>query len=303
MRLVRRTLGGTCAALSTNGAAVSIIGPDSALVVMRSTCAHHAAATADTSVPAFAVAPFRSRTASVVSNADTESMTSTTSGPHRSMISSRTSGVMLSAGCRPMSSTSSTSPWFPMAGSVVNISATSTRPSLSAARVSGPPASSVTICPNVRPYVLVNPTRQSSRVRHSGGPAEGQLIVHVNEVADASSDRAGSAVDSVTTNVLLSSAGAASSATIGSPRTARTSPACMSAASLVDSDIAEAVELRSRTGVLRDELDEAGRQRRPDELAGTEAERPAARCSRLLRDPGCTPRRQRRSRRNRTSRP
>ena len=55
-------------------------------------------------------AAFSSRTAAVVSVADTASITATTSSPQRSTTSLRTSGVMFSAGCRPRSSTSSTRP-------------------------------------------------------------------------------------------------------------------------------------------------------------------------------------------------
>ena len=51
-----------------------------------------------------ATARSSSRTVSVVSRADTASITSTTSAPHRSTTSVRTSGVMFSAGCSPRSS-------------------------------------------------------------------------------------------------------------------------------------------------------------------------------------------------------
>ena len=81
------------------------------------------------------------------------------------MILLLTTGVTLSAGCSFLSSLSSTQPLPAITPLVVKSRPTWIDPFLSAATVSGPPASSGLNDLNFKPYVFLRPTWQYGRVR------------------------------------------------------------------------------------------------------------------------------------------
>src|SRR6185369_4382601 len=133
-------------------------------------------------------------------------------GPSCGYLSStswRTTGVTLSAGNMPLSSSSVMSVNGEMLASVVNTSAAPTSPRASDEAV-GTPESSGTKVLNLMPYVDSNPGMHKGRCGHSAGPpsvrsaatlARSVMVCTFNRVA----------VSSVTAMALRSSAGAESS--------------------------------------------------------------------------------------------
>src|SRR5438105_9315037 len=144
----------------------------------------------------------------------------------------RTTGAMLSASCRCLSSSRSTKFLATMLGSLVKRRPTSICLPSSAAIVSGPPVSSGLKSLNVMPYVFLRPSAQNGRCGHSGGPPSTRVLPIGARSLSFFKDFA-LAVACVTTNPFWSVACAKSSTVrlLGSSAFCR--PVCVSFGSVV----------------------------------------------------------------------